>query len=287
MGQEQKLSTKNSAENPQGFPFSLLASGVGVLAVGIGALVQETYWSSLVLCLIGLGAFITSFFLTLGTGRQLLERVARWIDLSAFVVVIINLGTFLAVGGGANQAEADQTVPQAGAQECVSRLKLGHGGWNDTYREGSRYIPVAPTYYFYMRGRVTPSDTGLRATGYVFGKAWYVFWTRWGDVDLDLTTTISCEGACEKGVNKCLADFSTTGNSSRQESIVRGVLEEAATRSGNEVRMVIAISGSLSASGGPSVEAGKDPLKVTIAWPDATAENTFQAGTYKWRCECE
>lgn len=263
-----------------------LTSIIAILLVGLAALYQNTYWTSVMLNLSGLGVFILSFLINHSPERSPFDKLSRWIALSAFGVVVINIGTFQLVGDGTKEKESDPTQePQI--QECVSHLKLGQNGWNDTYEEGSKYLPIAPTYYLYMRGKVTATDGGLQATGYVFGKAWYVFWTRWGDVDLELNTTISCEGKCVDEVNNCIADFSTTGNSSRQESIIRGVLEKAASQSDNEVRMTVVLSGSLSAEGGPSIEFGNDPLKVSVSWPNSTAENSFQAGTYKWRCECE
>lgn len=262
-----------------------LITAIGVILVGISILVQNVNWLSVYLGLAALGAFLISFILGYGVSRTFYEKLAVWINICAFTFFVISMFVYGMLGSEVAWAQSRETFSETGEPSCVSRLKMGHGGWNNFYEEGSKYIPVAPAYYFFMSGNVTASDNGLKADGYIFGKAWYVFWIRWGHVNVDLKATVACEGQCSE-TKKCIADFSITGNSSRQVSIVRGLLEAAGTASEDSVNIVVALSGSLSAGGGPSVEAGKEPLKITIGWPDATAENTFQAGKYKWQCEC-
>lgn len=263
------------------FTIPTLISFIGIVLITIAFLFESHYYIAFSLSLLALFMFVVSFFLN----RKLKEgnKVSQTINMIAFIAFIINIIVFLGMGAGTEDSPRKDIGSES--RECVSKLKFGKK-WKDSYEEGSKYIPVAPSYYFYMRGTVTPSDGGLDATGYVFGKAWYVFWTRWGDVDLKLTSTVICEGECNGEINKCLTDISTKGNSSRQESIVRGVMDVAATASGNRVKAIVAFSGSLSADGGPTISVGKDPLKLSISWPNSTAENTFQAGTYKWKCEC-
>jgi hypothetical protein len=269
-------------ENGKKISVSTVLTSVGLGVIGLAFCLQKYYFTSVSLSFLGLLLFIFSHYFSRKAKAE--ESISRSINTFAFCVFILNVGLFVGISEKGNRRIKEQ-VTKAKIHECASKLKIGQS-WKDSYEEGSKYIPVAPTYYFYMEGEITPSDDGLTATGYLFGKAYYVFWLRWGHVNLDLTSKIICEGYCEGEVNQCIADISTTGNSSRQVSIVRGLFDVASTSAGNEVRLVAVFSGSLSADGGPSIEVGKEPLKLSVSWPNATAENTFQAGTYKWRCEC-
>lgn len=279
----------NSATAPEMHSnLSLMFTLQGVLAVGWAVVSAANQRVSYALCLFALISFVVSLIASIREPRRVGVLAARCIDIFAISVASISFGAYWLIEPRREPVQAPRTaIASAKTRRCISRLVTPRGRhYFDDKELGSVWVPIAPPWYLYERLTIDVDDNGLRAEGYVHGRSFHVFWVHWGDVDLKLDMAIYCEGVCLGNRNNCKADCSTSGVSSATDGVVRGVAHSAEVISGNEVRTTVAMSGSIAARGGPSLGIGKEPLKVDISWPDASAEWTLQAGSYKWRCEC-
>ena len=129
---------------------------------------------------------------------------------------------------------------------------------------------------FYHTGIAIAKDDALTVSSFVYGVAFYLLWADPGTADVEVVIKIICDDDGN-------IDIDPKNRSSTTDLPSRSIVSWAEVKDNYKLSITAIASGSMNASGGPTI--GYRGI-IEVSWPEASFENTFQLGLFKWECKC-